>query len=355
VRTLHFVVPDGVDDPARPSGGNTYDGNLARELTVSGWSVHEHPVAGFWDEPDEASLAALEDAVRRIPDGGLALFDGLLASRAPDALAAHAGRLRPVVLVHMPLGLRPPAGNEGEVRLHERAALSSADAVVTTSAWSRERLIELYDLPPARLHVAEPGVQAAELATGTATGERLLTVAAVTSEKGHDVLLEALTTISDLSWRSICVGSTDRDPGFVEALRGRAREQGLDGRMVLKGTAAGAGLARAYADADLMVLPSRAETYGMVVTEALARGLPVVVAEVGGIEEALGTGADGSRPGLLVPAEDPEALAGALRSWLTDTELRERLRRLARERRRSLPGWPDTASAMARVLAGLEP
>jgi glycosyltransferase involved in cell wall biosynthesis len=90
----------------------------------------------------------------------------------------------------------------------------------------------------------------------------------------------------------------------------------------------------------------------MVVIEALARGLPVIASDVGGLPEALGHGADGSRPGLLVPPGDPAALAAALRAWLLDAELRERLRRAARERRESLFGWSTTTSALADVLAG---
>jgi glycosyltransferase involved in cell wall biosynthesis len=90
----------------------------------------------------------------------------------------------------------------------------------------------------------------------------------------------------------------------------------------------------------------------MVVTEALARGLPVVAAEVGGLPEALGHGAGGTRPGLLVPSEDPAALAAALRAWLGDAELRGALRRAARERRESLSPWSATTSVLAGVLAG---
>jgi glycosyltransferase involved in cell wall biosynthesis len=102
-----------------------------------------------------------------------------------------------------------------------------------------------------------------------------------------------------------------------------------------------------------MVLASRAETYGMVVIEALARGLPVIAAEVGGVTEALGHGADGIRPGILVTPDDRVAFAAALRAWLSDRELRGRLRRAARERRESLPGWPTTTSAIAAALAGV--
>jgi glycosyltransferase involved in cell wall biosynthesis len=354
VRTLHFVVPDGIDDPARPSGGNAYDGNLCRGLISLGWSVHEHPVSGFWSEPDAASFAALEAALRQIPDGGLAVLDGLVASPSPCVLVPHARRLRLVVLVHMPLGLRPDVHDANEVRMRERATLSAADAVVTTSEWSRDRLMELYALPADRLYVAQPGVQPAELATGTATGEALLTVAAVIPDKGHDVLLDALAMIPDLSWHWVCVGSLDRDPDFVEALHRSSREYGLADRVHFVGTATGADLDRAYAQADVMVLASRAETYGMVVTEALARGVPVITTDVGGVTEALGHGSDGARPALFVPPEDPMAFADALRCWLTDAELRACLRQVAQERRGSLRGWSATTSDMARVLIELE-
>jgi len=261
-------------------------------------------------------------------------------------------RLRQVVLVHMPLGHRPPDDEAGAIRAGEREVLAAAAAVVTTSAWTRRRLEELYAQPADRVHVAEPGVDAAGLVPGSAAGDALLCVAAVTPDKGHDVLLDGLATATDLSWRCACVGSLDRDQAFADGVRRRARAGGLCGRVRFPGPRTGAELDRAYAAADLLVLASHAETYGMVVTEALARGLPVLAAEVGGITEALGHGADGTRPGLLVPPGDPPALGAALRRWLGDAELRGRLRRAARERRASLRGWPATTSVLAGVLAG---
>jgi glycosyltransferase involved in cell wall biosynthesis len=352
VTAVHVVVPEGIDDPARPSGGNTYDRRLCSGLPSIGWSVHEHAVPGSWPRPDAASFAALAGVVERIPDGAVVLLDGLVASAAPEVLVPQARRLRLVVLVHMPLGNRPRDNGADDARTRERAVLSAAAAVVTTSAWTRRRLLELYELTADRLHVAEPAVDAAELATGSAAGETLLCVAAVTFDKGHDVLLDALATISDLSWHCVCVGSLDRDPAFVEALRCRALEGGLDDRVHFPGARTRVDLDRSYAAADLLVLPSRAETYGMVVTEALARGVPVLAADVGGLTEAFGHGADGIRPGLLVPPDDPAALGAALRAWLGDAGLRSRLRRAARERRGSLSGWSTTASVIAGVLAG---
>jgi glycosyltransferase involved in cell wall biosynthesis len=348
VTTVHVVVPDCIDDPARPSGGNAYDRQVCLALAEIGWQVHVHAVPGSWPRPDAAAYAALSGVVQRIPDGALALLDGLVASTVPELLVPEANRLRLVALVHMPLG--QGAAGSG-TRLREAAVLSAAASVVTTSAWSRRTLLELYSLPGNRVHVAEPGVDPAPLSPGTTTGGALLCVAAVVPGKGHDVLLDALATMTELSWDCVCVGSIDRDPAFAERLRRRVLDDELDDRVRFTGPRSGEDLHRSYASADLLVLPSRAETYGMVVTEALACGLPVVAADVGGVAEALGHGRDGIRPGLLVPPDDPAALAAALRTWLRDPEMRLTWRRAARERRASLRGWSTTTSVLAGVLA----
>jgi glycosyltransferase involved in cell wall biosynthesis len=349
VSAVHFVVPAGIDDPARPSGGNGYDRRLARGLDAAGWTVHLHEVPGSWPCPDGRSLGALAAVVGGISDGAVVLLDGLVASPAPEVLSSEMGRLRLVVLVHMPLG---QGTTDDGAREREGTVLSAAASVVTTSAWARRALLELYSLPGDRVHVAEPGVDPAELAPGTDTAGALLSVAAVIPGKGHDVLLEALAPLAGLRWECECVGSLERDPAFVERLRRRVLDGGMDGRVRFSGPRTEAALARSYAAADVLVFPSRAETYGMVIVEALARGLPVVAAEVGGVPEALGRGADGTRPGLLVPPGDPAALRGALRTWLEDAGLRRRLRAAARERRASLARWSTTTSAVAEVLQG---
>ena len=348
---VHVVVPDGIDDPARPSGGNTYDRRICRGLAAIGWSVHEHPVPGSWPRPDAAARATLTGVIAGIPDGGVVLIDGLIASTVPEVLVPEADRLRLVALVHTPLGDGQPGEEVPDARTQERTVLSAAVAVVTTSTWTRRWLLDRYALRPAHVHVAEPGVDAADLAPGTAAGGELLCVAAVMPGKGHDVLLAALAMVRDLSWRCVCVGTLTRDPGFVDRLGHQAEEGGIGDRILFAGPRAGADLDVAYAAADALVLATRAETYGMVVTEALARGLPVVATTVGGVPEALGRGADGSRPGLLVPPGDREALAAALRCWLGDTVLRQRFRKVARERRVTLPGWSATAVQISRILA----
>ena len=355
VGTVHVVVPDSIDDPLRPSGGNAYDRRICAGLAVLGWSVREHAVPGPWPRPDRASRERLTRVIAALPDGAVVLLDGLIASAVPEVLVPESGRLRLVVLVHLPLG-HPPAGEqaaaaEAGVSARERAVLTAAARVVTTSSWTRGWLADRYALRPSRIHVATPGVDAADPAPGSAAGSELLCVAAVTAGKGHDVLLAALASIADLRWRLSCVGSLTRDPDFADRVGRQARTEGIADRVCLTGALAVADLDRMYAAADMLVLASRGETYGMVVTEALARGLPVIASAAGGIPEAVGQGTDGVRPGILVPAGDPAALAAALRDWLTDAGLRQGMRSVALDRRATLSGWSDTSAALSRVMA----
>jgi glycosyltransferase involved in cell wall biosynthesis len=350
VTAVHVVVPSAIDDPARPSGGNTYDRKVCEGLADVGWSVRVHAVPGTWPVPDRIATQALADVVAAVPDGDVVLFDGLVASVAAEVLVPESRRVRQVVIVHLPVGAPSVGSSSSRAAVEEMRVLTGAVAVVTPSDWTRRWLVQRYALQPGRVHVAEPGVDLAPAVSGTLDGGELLCVGAVAPHKGHDLLLAALGAIAELPWRCVWAGSLDVDPAFVEGLRRDAGARGLADRVALAGPLSGPRLDGAYDSADVLVLASRMETYGMVATEALGRGLPVIAPAVGGIPEALGAAADGSRPGLLVPPKDPVALAGALRSWLEDSGLRQRLRRAARERREALPSWTQTAAQVSRVL-----
>jgi glycosyltransferase involved in cell wall biosynthesis len=224
---------------------------------------------------------------------------------------------------------------------------------VTTSGWTRAWLLDHYGLDPARVHAVPPGVDAARaehVVAATPDGSELLVVGPVSPTKGHDLLVDALAEVGDLGWRCTCVGSLDVAPAFVDAVRDRLATAGLADRVVLRGPVAPGAMGAAYAAADLLVVPSRVETYGMVATEAVAHGVPVVASDVGGVRESLAPGPGGRVPGLLVAPADASALAGVLRRWLTDADLRGRLREAALARRPSLHGWNVTTARLAEVL-----
>ncbi|RKS68841.1 glycosyltransferase involved in cell wall biosynthesis [Actinomadura pelletieri DSM 43383] len=344
------VVPGDIDDAEAPSGGNHYDRRLCEEFAASGRPVRELAVPGTWPRPGAAARGGLARMLAALPAGSVVLLDGLVACGVPEIVVPETRRLRIAVLVHLPLADEP---GQADLDAAERDTLEAAGAVVATSPWARDHLVAHHGLEPSRVHAVTPGTDPAPLATGTDGATRLLCVASVTPRKGHDLLVEALAAVAHLPWRCECVGPLRRDPDHVTRLRRLIAGHRVGDRVHLEGPLTGKRLDDAYAAADLTVLTSRAETYGMVVTEALARGVPVLATSVDGVPGTLGQDPTGAVPGLLVPPDDPAALAAALRRWLTEPDLRGRLRAAARRRRGALPGWDDTARRMATVLSRL--
>jgi glycosyltransferase involved in cell wall biosynthesis len=318
---VNLLVPAGFTE--RPSGGNVYDRRVQAGLVGLGVDLVTSEVS-----PASAPV---------VPDAGLVLVDSLVASWWAASLLASSARIVP--LVHTAFETHG-----------ERDLLAAAPAVVTTSSWTRRWLIEHYGLEPGRLHVAVPGVEMADPAVGSESGGALLCVGSVIPGKGQDVLLEALSSLTDLDWRCTLVGTLDADPDFVDDLHKAAADAGIADRVAFTGALPHDGVGAAYAGADALVVPSRGESYGMVVTEALAHALPVIASSVGGVPEALGHGEDGSTPGVLVRPGDLHALAGALHRWLEDPRRRRRLRRSAGLRRLTLPTWSRTTARVATAL-----
>lgn len=334
---LHVVLPDAARNAAQPSGGNRYDVEICAGLAASGWDVREHPVADSWPAPGSRVADALSATVDLIPSGSVVLVDGLIASATASVLVPQVQRLTLVVLMHMPTW----TGQEQRV-------LRAASAIVATSGWARDQLVARHALSPRLVFVAEPGVSIADPATGR--HDALLNIGALTAIKGQDALVAALARVQDIpDWHLRFVGALDREPAFASRVREQARSLGISDRLAFDGVRVGGELDAAYSASGAVVVASRAETFGLAVTEALARGLPVIATNVGGIPQALGTSSSGP-PGLLVDADDESELANALRAWLDDGELRRRLRTAARERRTKLTTWSDTVERIATAL-----
>jgi glycosyltransferase involved in cell wall biosynthesis len=334
-RRLTIVAPSGLEVP---TGGNRYDAALADALEGLGVVVDRRHAAGRWPAgtaADRERLAALLTG----PDP--VLVDGLVACGAPDAVAAAVAAGTPVhVLVHLPLalesGLDPAQGDALDAL--ERASLTAASGVVATSRWAAAHLRRHHGL--AAVAVATPGTDPAPPATGS-TPPRLLQLASVVPRKDQLGVVAALALVRDLAWTADLAGAVDTDPAYAGRVSAAIEAHGLGDRVRLTGPLAGEALAAAWDAADLVLLPSRAETWGMAVTEGLARGVPAVVGRGTGAEEALGRARDGELPGAVVPPGDPEALAAAVRDLLGPG--RERAVTAAKARRATLSSWRDTA------------
>jgi glycosyltransferase involved in cell wall biosynthesis len=346
---VHVIVPEGFDDPGQPTGGNIYDRRVCAGLAEAGWEVLVATVAGAWPVPGPGARADLAPVVSAIPDGETVLIDGLIASPAAAQLLPHTGRIRMTVLLHMPLATAVDTHHDASAERSERAVLRAAAGVIVTSEWTRRQILTRYPIPARRVHVARPGTDRVAAPPRPVRGH-LICVGVLSRHKGQDLLVEALADLPDRDWRCVLAGSLDRDPVFVEHLRTRITRLRYDHRVRFSGVLTGAALSHAYSTADLLVAPSRSETYGMTVTEALAHGLPVIAAAVGGLPEAFGSTADGTGPGQLIPPGDPAALAAALGDWLGDEGHRHRLRAAARQRQLTLSGWEQTTQEIANAL-----
>jgi glycosyltransferase involved in cell wall biosynthesis len=341
---LHFVVPGPLD---QRTGGYIYDRRIVGELRARGRTVRVHELAGRFPQADEMACAAAATAVERMAPG-IPIIDGL----ALPAFVDLRDRLpQPwVALVHHPLALETgltPAEAQAFADL-EKLLLSRAARVIVTSPGTR-RDLGAYDLDDTRIAVVVPGTDPAPLARGSgASGMGLLCVASLTPRKGHEVLLEALHELLDLDWHLTCVGSAARDPACARSIAAAIDRLGLRARVTLVGEQAPTDLGQFYDRADLFVLASYHEGYGMVLAEALAHGLPVVSTTAGAIPDTVPDGA-----GLLVPPGDARALATALRGVIGAPEVRARLSARARAAGRNLPSWDDATGLFAAALAGL--
>jgi glycosyltransferase involved in cell wall biosynthesis len=271
------------------------------------WAAYEGPLVHELDssfpQPTPAALLASDALLGGLPDGALVVIDGLAFGAMPELATRHAERLRLVALVHHPLALETglDAAQATRLRESEAIALRHARRVMVTSERTA-RLLADYDVPTTRIYVVEPGTDPAPLTMPRAAGGplRLLSVGTITPRKGHLVLVEALGELTGLDWRLDCAGSLERDPRTAMALRKRIAALGLGTRVRLLGELPPSALRGLYARADLFVLASLFEGYGMAYAEALARGLPVLGTTGGAIADTVPTDA-----GILVQPPMP--------------------------------------------------
>ena len=216
-RAVHVVLPDDIDDPATPSGGNTYDRRICGAWRSAAGRCTSIRCPARWPRPARPSGPSWPVCSPRCPTTRVVLLDGLIASAVPDVLAPQPQRLRLVVLVHLPLD--DDAGGRGAGLRPRRPHHQRVD---------RPRLLARHPPPADRVQAAPPGVRPARPRAGSAAGDRLLCVAAVTPHKGHDVLVEALATLADLQWTLHCVGRADPRTGLRASAPRPADRSGLD-------------------------------------------------------------------------------------------------------------------------------
>ncbi|MGC1207782.1 MAG: glycosyltransferase family 4 protein [Ornithinimicrobium sp.] len=337
------------------SGGTIYNQRIAAQ-----WGAAVEYVPGGWPLPHDAHRARLLDLLLAGSQQDSVLLDGLIGSAAPDEVAAarDAG-VRIVILVHLPLPAETglTSAEQEQLAAWEARALGVASAVACTSSWAARDLGRRYGLGD--VAVAEPGTDPQPLACGSRPVQ-LITPASFTPRKNHRLLIEALASpvLADLDWHALWLGADPTGSAREELSYGVAAA-GLADRVRLNAARTGTDLDAAWASSDLVLLPSLTETYAMVVTEGLARGIPAVVGAGTAAEDTLRGGASPLRHGVTTPGsgmpgealatDDPSSWAATIAGWLTSADLRDQWRWAATQRRDQLSAW----SVPAGILAGL--
>ncbi len=335
-------------DYAQLTGGYAYDRRVIEELRGIGWDADFLDVGSGYPRPDTATLATTRQQLASVPSGTPLLIDGLVYGLIPEIVADLQLSHPLIALVHHPLALETGWSRADAARLlnSERDALACARAVIATSVTTERILVESYGVPRGRITVALPGTDRFQAARGShADSVSLLSVGAIVPRKGHDLLVAALATLTDLPWNLIIAGDPDRSAEMLRQLKADIAHFGLGDRVVLAGGVSHERLAELYDGADLFVLASHYEGYGMAYTEALAHGLPVIGTTGGAIPEAVPHGA-----GLLVPPGDVPALAAALRRLIASPDERRRFSAAARKAAQNFPTWSDAAARVARAI-----
>ena len=336
-----FAIPGDMD---RRTGGFIYEATVLRTLRALGHDIAHLRLPDGFPDPSPAEIAAAFDLLGRVPANVPILLDGFVPGTVdPDGLARLAAPLVPII--HHPLGLETglPPDRAAFLLANEAASLRHATRIVVPSPHTARILAAEFGVPTARITVAPPGFEVPGGPRRPVTPPLILSVGLLAERKGHDVLIAALSRIADLDWQARIVGAA-HDPFLADALAAQIRAAGLSDRVVLTGELDAAALRTTYAEASIFALATRYEGYGIVFGEAMGWGLPIVGCAVGAVPDTVGDA------GLLVPPDDPDAFAGALRRILTDTPARDALSAAAARAGAALPRWRDTARVIAAAV-----
>jgi len=324
------------------SGGYLYDRRLVEGLRALGHAVRVVELAGSHPNANDAAHAAAGAALAGLAPDEIAVVDGLgLPAFVPHIEALEA--CGAVGLIHHPVSLEPGA-DRAALEPIERALFAACARLIVTSPMTGTTLAT-FGADPARIAVVEPGTDPAPRATGSGgPGCRILTVGAIIPRKGHDVLLRALERLTDLEW-SLRIAGALADKVHLHSLQALSEELGLTARVTFLGTLDPAALEAEYAGADIFALATLYEGYGMVVAEAQARGLPMVLSTGGAVADVAGPGA-----AILAQPGDWLNLSRGMRRPLYDPHLRAQMAEASWKAGQALPRWDAQAARFAAIL-----
>ncbi len=392
---LSFHTSPLVQPGSGDSGGmNVYVREVASALAQAGVLCTTYTRADRAGLPEEVSVEPGHRVVH-IRAGAFGLPKEALADEVDtfaDGVAAHIGANGGVDVVHGNYWLSGVAGHRLKHRLDvplvatfhtlarvkaeggdlepawrdraEAEVIACSDAICVSCPQEASQFRRLYGEPRGRIEIVPPAVEHAFFAPGNRAGARraiglaadrpiVLFVGRIQPLKAPDLAIRALAALDERRGRDtllVIVGGASGVDGAGEAAAARAltRQLGLADRVRFVEPTPHHILSSYYRAADVVIVPSRSESFGLVALEAAACGVPVVASAVGGLLDVVVDGVTG----LLVPGRDPAAYAAAVDRILADRELAAAMGTAAAENARAYT-WSLTAARLRRLYAGL--
>jgi glycosyltransferase involved in cell wall biosynthesis len=341
---VSLIVPAPFDTI---SGGYGYDRRIVSGLREAGHTVDVVELIGAFPLADDFARDSACAAWDRLPPDTKPLIDGLAlpAFRGlEDAISARGT----IGLIHHPVSLETGLNDADRTLLTdvERRLLPRMSRLIVTSEHTAEAVTSHFHIAPDRIHTVIPGTDDAHRCSGSAGPTReILSIGTLIPRKGHDVLLRALARLFDLDWHLTIVGSPDRDPPHAHGLIALAEGLGIAHRVHFAGELVGGALETAWQRADLFALATYYEGFGMVIAEALKRGVPVVVTD-GGAAGALVT----AESGCVCPTGDRDQVSKSLRRLIFGDSLRRQMAEQAWQTGQTLPSWQTQSALFAQAL-----
>lgn len=341
-KNLVFITPGPLETE---TGGYVYDRHLVGGLRDLGWRVDHVAVGESFPEPTASDMDYAREVLTALRSDQPVIIDGL-ALGAIDTNIVTEMRAPLWALVHHPLAYEGGLEARRREKLYaiEKANLSMARGVIVPSNHTRQLVVSEYGIAPSRVHVVTPGITRPSAVANPSSPPVIVSVGIIAPRKGHDVLLRALLQIESLPWEAVIVGGV-RDENYLSELVALREQLGLDSRVEFAGEVSHDEREVLYRRASIFALATRFEGYGMVFDEAMAHGLPIVSCDTGAVGDTVAPGA-----GVLVPVDDPEAFAVALREVLTNSSAREVMSQAGLEAAKHFRGWDAAAASVAHIL-----
>ena len=284
-----------------------------------------------------------------LPPGSCVLIDSLVLGNIPGALKKYSEKLTFIGLIHLPLTYNPlPGKNRKHIATREVKAMMFTRHLVVTGRFTLRMLMEA-GISHEKISLIEPGVENYPRKRYYADlPSVLLCISNYSQIKDQLLLVRAINKLRYNKWTLHMYGNTNTEKPYVTRLKSIIANKKMNDRILLHDSIDRNNISEAFLASDLFVLPSRFETYGMVLTEALAHGLPVVTTNSGNIPDTVP-----QTMGVFTEPGNLDSLVSAITLLFTNSQHYQSLCMAASGYYRQAKTWQNSLDMLERLITDI--